>query len=141
MAVRLEPRNVDYRLNVGAVLVDLKQSDVAIVHYKEAEQLDPDDAAIYNNWGGALAAQGRFEEAAQQYRRALSLQPDYEAAPTTSAGSSRVFHKTLDVRIHEIHEEPTTDSSADTDEYHSCCMVLRSAMGSPNCSQSKLPTI
>ena len=45
-----------------------------------ALQLDPDYAEAYNNLGVALANQGRFDEAIEQFSAALKIYPGYANA-------------------------------------------------------------
>jgi len=53
--------------------------DEAIVHFLRAEQ-HPVDSASFSNLGIVYARLGRFDEAIDQYRQALAMQPDLYAA-------------------------------------------------------------
>lgn len=56
-------RNADYR------------SEIAL--WQDTARHSPNKARVFNNLGYALEAAGRYDEARQAYRRALTLQPDY----------------------------------------------------------------
>jgi len=47
---------------------------------ERAAQLLPDDPEAHTNFGNALRARGRLEEAAARHRRAIDLKPDYAEA-------------------------------------------------------------
>jgi len=42
--------------------------------------MDPSAAEAYNNWGRALAQQGKWEDAITRYREALRIRPNYPLA-------------------------------------------------------------
>lgn len=52
----------------------------ALVHYARAVALRPDSAVIHSNYGGALAAAGRYADAMRHTVRALELEPGYPPA-------------------------------------------------------------
>ncbi|HEX6978902.1 MAG TPA: tetratricopeptide repeat protein [Alphaproteobacteria bacterium] len=52
----------------------------AAAAYARAAELNPDAAAIHNNWGMSLLAQGDYAGAEAKFARALELAPDLEAA-------------------------------------------------------------
>ena len=56
--------------NWGDALLGKKLYEDAAQKYREAIQVDPEYAVAYNDLGGALAAQERFDEAIEPYRRA-----------------------------------------------------------------------
>ena len=59
--------------NWGDALLGKKLYEDAAQKYREAIQVDPEYAVAYNDLGGALAAQERFDEAIEPYRRASEL--------------------------------------------------------------------
>jgi len=63
-------------VNLGAILCDDKHDyDGAIVEFREAIRLKPDDAMAHNNLGVALKGQGKIEQAIGEYREAIRLEP------------------------------------------------------------------
>jgi tetratricopeptide (TPR) repeat protein len=50
--------------------------EAAVAAYREVLEVDTDNAAARSNLGAALAALGRYEEAIEAYRAALTLVPD-----------------------------------------------------------------
>ena len=59
------------------------------MHYERALTLSPDNVEAHLNWGVALAKQGKFADAAEQFRAVLAIDPnnadakDYLARTTT----------------------------------------------------------
>jgi len=54
--------------------------ELAIRHYRQALQFDPNSASNCNNLGNLLRRSGRLDEAVEYYRRALRLKPDFAEA-------------------------------------------------------------
>src|SRR5205807_1117744 len=50
--------------------------------WSQAIAIDPRSPVAHNNWGNALAEQGKVAEAIEHYRTALRLKPDYADAHT-----------------------------------------------------------
>ena len=46
-----------------------------ISEYKRALEIDPDLIPAYLNWGAALYAKGKYEEAVQVYRQGVNVNP------------------------------------------------------------------
>jgi tetratricopeptide (TPR) repeat protein len=79
-ALRVNPRLVDARNNLGLLLAGQGQIDAAIEQYAAALALRDDDPAVHNNIGMALAQAGRRGEAIDHFQRAVRLQPDLTPA-------------------------------------------------------------
>jgi len=86
-ALRRDPSNAAAKANLAraefAMGNDLQASrriDAAIVHYRAALEVAPEDPAIHNNLGGALGVAGRFREAEAEFETALRLAPGYREA-------------------------------------------------------------
>ena len=72
------PATEFYRLfDVASELGQKNQYDAAIVKWKEALALSPDDAKAHSNLGVVLATVGRMDEAIAQYKKAVEFEPDY----------------------------------------------------------------
>lgn len=65
---------------LGAAYIGLEEFGKAEAALARAASLDCDNPEISNNYGIALASQGRLDEAVAAYRRALSTRPDYPEA-------------------------------------------------------------
>ena len=52
----------------------------AVSSMEKAVELNPNDAHAHNNLASVLAAQGELARAAEHYRSALAIDPDYAAA-------------------------------------------------------------
>jgi len=65
---------------VGVLLEEEGRTEEAIVHFREALRLRPDNAFAENSWGIALGNAWRFDEALDHFEAALRLKPDYVEA-------------------------------------------------------------
>ena len=72
-AVRFKPDDPTVRLLYAKFLAGKKRHADALVHLREADQLDPDDANIKYNMGLALFELKRYDEAADQAQQAYKL--------------------------------------------------------------------
>ena len=93
--VRLRPNYPDLHSNIATVLLEKGRLDEAIAEYRRelASKPEPedandlsydaggdkyrDDALLHNNLGAALARTGQFDEALEQFRQVLAINPDY----------------------------------------------------------------
>ena len=55
----------------GAILVDKKKFNQALVNYKKSLEINPDYAEGYNNLGIAFYKLERFDESINSYQRAI----------------------------------------------------------------------
>jgi tetratricopeptide (TPR) repeat protein len=63
-------------LRLGVALRELGSTDEAVVEFRQAVALAPEDAATYYNLGSALASQGEHAEAVVYLERAEALAPE-----------------------------------------------------------------
>ena len=75
-AIALDPGDPIYRNALGVVQLDLRKPAEAQEQFQKAIELDPEYAEAHHNLGLSYAEQGRFDEAIQAYRKALSF-PTY----------------------------------------------------------------
>ena len=75
-----EPGRTHLRKDIAVLYMELNRPAEAAAHLKEALTQEPDSAAAHFNYGTALAASGRLEDAIRRYERALQLRPDYAVA-------------------------------------------------------------
>src|SRR5262245_6675347 len=71
--IEVSPRHVSALGNLASALSDLDQHCEAEAAFYEAEQIDPRDPIVQNNWGVLLHDQQKLTEAAEHFRRALEL--------------------------------------------------------------------
>ena len=77
-AVRANPGNAIARNNLGRVLLAVGREDEAAAEIREALRLNPAYAEAHFNMGEVLLPQaGKGAEAAEHYRQALAVQPDW----------------------------------------------------------------
>ena len=75
-----EPGRTHLRKDIAVLYMELNRPAEAAAHFKEALTQESDSAAAHFNYGTALAASGRLEDAIRRYERALQLRPDYAVA-------------------------------------------------------------
>ena len=63
-------------LNLGIVHADLRQYDLADVHFAQAVHPHPNDLTARRRWARSLAEQHRLREAILQYVAAVEIDPD-----------------------------------------------------------------
>lgn len=73
-ALNRQPGNAELHSNLGSVLQAKGLVDEAVACYRKALQINPNLPA-YDNYGGALADQCKFEEALAAYHEGLRRQP------------------------------------------------------------------
>jgi tetratricopeptide (TPR) repeat protein len=71
------PGNNAAHVNLGSALLQLGRAGDALVQFKEALRLKPDDADAYYNAANALVRLGRLDEAIGHFQAALQLRPSY----------------------------------------------------------------
>ena len=74
--VRKSPNKVRGHHNMAVAYQELGRLDKAIVEYKTALSLKPDDADAHMNLGLGYQDLGRVDEARQEFKTALALKPD-----------------------------------------------------------------
>lgn len=79
-AVNLEPRYLPAELKLGEALLDNGEIDRAAEIYEGILKDDPDTAEAYYGLGRVQSARGNHESAADKYRKACELFPNYGAA-------------------------------------------------------------
>ncbi len=76
-AVQLRPDLWEARINLAALLNEMRNPEKAEENLRVAEKLRPDHAPIYVNLGNSLRAQRKFAEAQAAYEKALELDPKW----------------------------------------------------------------
>jgi protein O-mannosyl-transferase len=78
-ALDVSPSSIAHA-KVGVFLEEEGRTEEAIVHFREAVRLRPDNYYAQNNWGIALGNAWRFDEALDHFEAALRIKPDYVEA-------------------------------------------------------------
>ncbi|MQY51573.1 tetratricopeptide repeat protein [Rhodocyclus tenuis] len=76
-AIAMGVDNSDVYVNLGLAQEDLSLYDAAFDNFTRAGSIDPGDAAACFYLGNLHRGQGRLDEAAECYRKALLLRPDF----------------------------------------------------------------
>ena len=66
--------------NYGHALSKSKRLDEAIVQFKKALRIKPDEPDVYNNLGAALKEMGKISQAIDNWKKALALDPSHPDA-------------------------------------------------------------
>lgn len=85
-ALEVDPRHVKAHNNLALASIDLGELELAEAHYRESLAIEP-QAAIHNDLGFVLDRQGMTEEAIEQYREALELDPASASAHSNLGAS------------------------------------------------------
>ncbi len=75
-AVRLDPANWGYKLNLGLSYKKAGRADEALAAFRAAAELNPESYSANKEAGEALALSGLFAEAKPYYEKAVALSPD-----------------------------------------------------------------
>jgi protein O-GlcNAc transferase len=82
-AIKIEPNQAYAHHRLGETLIrtrDQKLASLAIACYRKALELDPHNAEHYNRLGVIHSSQGEPQEAADCFKQALALKPDFVRA-------------------------------------------------------------
>ncbi len=85
-ALEADPKHVKAHNNMALASIDLGELELAEAHYRESLAIEP-QAAIYNDLGFVLERQGMTEEAVEQFRKSLELEPGSASAHYNLAAS------------------------------------------------------
>jgi protein O-mannosyl-transferase len=77
-SIKIAPDGIPLN-NLGNIYADLGQSQKAMSYYNEAIRIRPDYADAYYNRGLIYASQKRYKEALDNYTKAISLMPTFQA--------------------------------------------------------------
>ncbi|KAK4645552.1 hypothetical protein QC761_202500 [Podospora bellae-mahoneyi] len=76
----LDPKHVHLHTNLGSLLKDIGQLDLAIQMYEQAVQCDGSFDIALTNLANAVKDRGRISDAIGYYKRAVSANPDFAEA-------------------------------------------------------------
>src|SRR5262245_3205174 len=106
-ALALDPKHAKAHNNMALAAIDLGELEVAEAHYRESLAIEP-QAAIYNDLGFVLEREGLGDEAAEEYRKCLKLDPRsapahynlgaYELKQGENAAAEREFRAALEAK-------------------------------------------
>jgi Flp pilus assembly protein TadD len=103
-ALRVRPHDPSALTNLGMVFALQRRYTEAIKCYRQSLQSDSNRHATHNSLGAAiLSIQGDPEEAAEHFRRALKLKPDYDNAHLNLA-TVLIMQGRFDEAIQQYHQ-------------------------------------
>jgi tetratricopeptide (TPR) repeat protein len=123
-AVRLEPKIVICRYDLGRLLMRLGRPTEAVEQLREAARLTPSSGAIRaeyaaaeNDAGAALAARGERAEARRHFLEALRIQPDIPL-PHFNLGLACIDLGRPDEALRHFHHALDADYNRPAAEFH-----------------------
>ncbi len=99
-AVSLMPLVIDYKLKLGAFLIDNKQLKLAKVIFETALALNPTYKEIHLNLGYIFILQKKYLKSDLYLKQAIALDPDYVLAYENLVLSSQIQNKMKDVKLY-----------------------------------------
>ena len=78
-AVRLEPANEDYRIDLAAVLLNSGRVEESVTTFRAAQEAFPNSSRIRLGLGSALYVAGDYKESANAILDAVRLRPEPRA--------------------------------------------------------------
>jgi tetratricopeptide (TPR) repeat protein len=78
--LRLDPKHVHLHTNLGSLLKDIGQLDLAIQMYEQAVSCDGTFDIALTNLANAVKDRGRINDAISYYKRAVNSNPDFAEA-------------------------------------------------------------
>jgi len=99
----VDPNNYSGYAGLGAIALanEPPALDDAIAYLRHAATLNPNDPTVRANLGEALLRQGNLEEAAEEFEKALELDPEEEDA---GANRARAILEGMETVIEEIRK-------------------------------------
>jgi Flp pilus assembly protein TadD len=88
-----DPSNAGAHFSLGTLLLARKDYSAAILHFRDALRLNPEQPMALNDLGVALESQGETQDAVEQFQHALRLDPDYTSARFNLANALTVQGK------------------------------------------------
>jgi tetratricopeptide (TPR) repeat protein len=79
-SLRLNPDNVEARINTGSALIALGRVEDGKKEFRIAQQTNPKDALAFYNLGFILHQEHKLGEAEVEYRKAIKIWPQYTLA-------------------------------------------------------------
>ena len=125
-AVRIEPANEDYRIDLGAALLNAGRVDDSVAAFRAAAKDFPNSSHIKLGLGSALFIAGTYREAAESILGAVRLQPDPRAYDLLG----KVYESAgeLQPQIRSEFEKYLSSSPADATAYtHYAAILIASA--------------
>lgn len=99
-ALDADSANVDVRLNLGAVLLQVNNLEGAEEQFLHTLRIEPDNARALFSIGTLRARQHQDQEAAAYYRQAVASDPDYTDAHFNLANAMLRLHRFDEAQAH-----------------------------------------
>jgi Flp pilus assembly protein TadD len=110
-AIDLDERDVWSMNNLGLLLLEQQRSDEALPLLAQAVELRKDVPAFHNNLGMALEHSGRFHDAAEAYKEALTADPTYDRAKQNLARVEAVRERLDETSVVDAASKASPDDT------------------------------
>ncbi len=113
-ALAVDPKHAKAHNNMALASIDIGELEVAEAHYRESLAIEA-QPAIYNDLGFVLERQGLTEEATEQYRKSLELDPESASAHYNLAASLARSNEFPEAERHfraALEKKPNTQTHA-----------------------------
>ena len=111
-ALSVDPKHAKAHNNMALASIDIGELELAEAHYRESLAIEA-HPAIYNDLGYVLERQGLPDEAAEQYRKSLELDPESASANYNLAASLTRAGEFAEAEHHfraALKQEPSTQA-------------------------------
>ncbi|HKI16925.1 MAG TPA: tetratricopeptide repeat protein, partial [Isosphaeraceae bacterium] len=101
-AIAAKPNDAKAYLGRGLVLLDMKETSMALDDFREAIRLDPTNASAWTSLGGTQGRAGRYAEAVASYSEALKRAPD-AVGPLAGRGAAQLKLGRIDAALQDLN--------------------------------------
>jgi len=80
LSIKQDPTSIPSIINLGNLFQEQEKHEEAIIQYKKAIMINPNDEKIYNNLGLSYFKMHLYENSLEEYKKAIIINPKYEEA-------------------------------------------------------------
>jgi len=80
LSIKQDPDSIPAIINLGILFQEQERYEEAVIQFKKAMMINPNDEKIYNNLGLSYFKMHLYENSLEEYKKAINLNPRYEEA-------------------------------------------------------------